>query len=169
MANEAKARYDKKTAQYFSLKLNRNTDRELIEHLAKQENVQGYLKNLIRNDITKGAKTMKTYIIKPEYLDRFGADANPMIVLTDSDIERFAADWEMSEDDLRDQLIEQKPTGWTAIHRFVGKPGWQELNDLIREDSGVQEDYCETENDYKQAVLEGFIKYDGYYTTIWED
>jgi hypothetical protein len=52
-AKAAKARYDAKTARYISLKLNANTDRDLIEHLAKQENIQGYLKNLIREDMKK--------------------------------------------------------------------------------------------------------------------
>jgi hypothetical protein len=160
---------DQKNARRYALKLSKNTDADLIEKLDQQENIQGYLKRLIREDITKGAKSMKTYIIKPEYLAQFGSEAKPMTVLTDSDIERLAADWEMSEDDLRDQLIEQEPTTWTAIHRFVGKPDWQELNDLIREDSGVQEDFFETEEDYKKAVHDGFVKYDWYYTTIYED
>ena len=51
----AKARYDAKTAKYISLKLNSNTDQDLIEHLAKQPNIQGYLKELIREDIKKAA------------------------------------------------------------------------------------------------------------------
>jgi len=54
-AKAAKARYDAKTARYISLKLNTNTDKDLIEHLAAQENVQGYLKRLIREDINKTA------------------------------------------------------------------------------------------------------------------
>ena len=112
---------------------------------------------------------MKTYIIKPEYLENFGSEAYPMTVLTQDDVERLAADWEMDEFDLRQQLIEQEESCWTPIHRFVGKPGWQELNELISEDSGVEEPYCETEEDYRRAVRDGFIKYDGYYTTIYED
>lgn len=56
MPNEAKARYDAKTAKYFSLKLNRNTDKELIEFLERQQNVQGYLKQLIREDMAKGGR-----------------------------------------------------------------------------------------------------------------
>ena len=47
----AKARYDAKTAKYISLKLNRNTDKEMIEYLEKKQNVQGYLKELIRHDM----------------------------------------------------------------------------------------------------------------------
>ena len=50
----AKARYDAKTAVYISLKLNVNTDAELIELLKSQPNVQGFLKELIRKEIKKG-------------------------------------------------------------------------------------------------------------------
>lgn len=59
--------------------------------------------------------------------------------------------------------------GWHIIHRFAGNPTWQELNEMIRFASGVEEPYCETEEDYKQAVKEGFIKFDGQTTTIWCD
>ena len=51
----AKARYDAKTARYFSLKLNQNTDKDLIEKLEAQESIQAYLKRLIREDIEKAA------------------------------------------------------------------------------------------------------------------
>lgn len=54
-AKTAKAKYDAKTARYFSLKLNRNTDNELIEHLEHQESIQTYLKRLIREDMKKTA------------------------------------------------------------------------------------------------------------------
>ena len=47
----SKAKYDAKTARYISLKLNRNTDADIIDLLAKQENIQGYLKRLIREDM----------------------------------------------------------------------------------------------------------------------
>ena len=110
---------------------------------------------------------MKNYIVKPEYLTMY--DATPMSVLTDADIEQFAADWGKDPAELTDQLIELPDSCWTPIHRFTGKPSWQELNDLIREDSGVQEDYCPTEADYANAVREGWIKFDGYYTTIYAD
>ena len=52
----AKARYDAKTAKYISLKLNKNTDADIIDHLQTQENIQGYLKRLIREDIAKQEK-----------------------------------------------------------------------------------------------------------------
>ena len=49
----AKAKYDAKTAKYYSLKLNTNTDHELIDHLAKQKSFQTYIKRLIREDMQK--------------------------------------------------------------------------------------------------------------------
>ena len=50
---KASTRATAKTAKYFSLKLNRNTDTDIIEYLNSQENIQGYLKRLIREDMKK--------------------------------------------------------------------------------------------------------------------
>lgn len=46
-----KERYDARTARFFSLKLNKNTDAALIEKLESVDSVQGYIKDLIRKDI----------------------------------------------------------------------------------------------------------------------
>ena len=51
----ANARYDKKMAKYLSMKLNKKTDADILDHLSKQENIQGYLKRLIREDMKKTA------------------------------------------------------------------------------------------------------------------
>lgn len=56
-AKAAKAKYDAKTARYFSLKLNRNTDKDIIDILEQQESIQAYLKRLIREDMSKGGKS----------------------------------------------------------------------------------------------------------------
>lgn len=55
-AKAAKARYDAKTARYVSLKLNRNTDSDIIDHLEAQESIQAYIKALIREDMEKTAQ-----------------------------------------------------------------------------------------------------------------
>lgn len=55
-AKAAKARYDAKTAKYYSLKLNTNTDSELIQWLEQQPSVQGYIKELIRQDMQRTGK-----------------------------------------------------------------------------------------------------------------
>ena len=48
---EAIARYDAKATKQIHLKLNLKTDAEILEHLEKQKNVQGYIKDLIRKDM----------------------------------------------------------------------------------------------------------------------
>ena len=50
-AKAAKAKYDAKTAKYYSMKLNQNTDRDMIEHLEQQGPFQAYIKRLIREDM----------------------------------------------------------------------------------------------------------------------
>lgn len=54
-AKAAKAKYDAKTAKYYSMKLNQNTDRDMIEHLEQQESFQSYIKCLIREDMKRTA------------------------------------------------------------------------------------------------------------------
>ena len=110
-AKAAKARYDAKTARYISLKLNSNTDKDIIEKLNAQENIQQYIKNLIRNDM-KEDKTMKKYIVKPEYLPLWGDDADENTIITQDDVERFAADWGVSFDGLMKQLEEVGDSLW---------------------------------------------------------
>lgn len=57
VATEAQARaqkkYDAANTKQFHLKLNRNTDRDIIEKLDNVPNIQGYIKKLIRADLEK--------------------------------------------------------------------------------------------------------------------
>lgn len=50
---DAQARYNAKTRRRVALNLNTNTDPDILEHLEKLDNVQGYLKRLIREDMAK--------------------------------------------------------------------------------------------------------------------
>ena len=111
-----------------------------------------------------------TYKIKPEFLDLWeGGDepSDPDRIITEEMIDRLAADWDKPVNEILSQLEPQ--CGFTLLHRFPGKHDWQELNDLIRFDSGVEEPYCETEEDYNLAVKDGFIKFEDGVTTVWED
>ena len=45
---KAAAKYDKNNTRIYSLKLNTNTDKEIIEVLDSTGNVQGFIKALIR-------------------------------------------------------------------------------------------------------------------------
>ena len=48
---KAAAKYDKNNTRIYSLKLNTNTDKEIIEVLDSTGNVQGFIKALIREYI----------------------------------------------------------------------------------------------------------------------
>lgn len=47
----AREKYEAKTKVQVLLKLNRNTDSDILEKLEKVESKQGYIKSLIRADI----------------------------------------------------------------------------------------------------------------------
>lgn len=54
---------------------------------------------------SKEEKTMKTYHIKPEYYDLWGAwDGNDTV--TTDEIEQLAREWEMTVDELMEQVEE---------------------------------------------------------------
>ena len=48
---KATAKYDKNNTRIYSLKLNVNTDKEIIKVLDSTGNVQGFIKDLIREYI----------------------------------------------------------------------------------------------------------------------
>lgn len=50
---KASAKYDAANTMQFKIKLNKTTDAEIIEHLKSLDNKQGYIKNLILQDIKK--------------------------------------------------------------------------------------------------------------------
>lgn len=49
---KAQAKYDKANTKQVMLKLNRTTDADILAKLAEVDNVQGYIKQLIRRDIS---------------------------------------------------------------------------------------------------------------------
>ena len=51
---QASARYDAKNTTQVHLKLNKTTDAEILRKLSEVDNVQGYIKKLIRQDIENG-------------------------------------------------------------------------------------------------------------------
>jgi hypothetical protein len=50
---KAQKKYNRTKTKSFTLKLNKETDADVIERLEKAENKQGYIKELIRKDIEK--------------------------------------------------------------------------------------------------------------------
>ena len=49
----AQAKYDKDNTVQLKLKLNRKTDKDIIDWLTDESNKQGYIKALIRADIER--------------------------------------------------------------------------------------------------------------------
>lgn len=49
----AQAKYDKANTKQVIMKLNKTTDADILEVLDQTPNVQGYIKQLIRDDIRK--------------------------------------------------------------------------------------------------------------------
>lgn len=49
---KASIKYNKTNVKQIKLNLNRKTDADIIDHLEAKNNVQGYIKELIRNDLT---------------------------------------------------------------------------------------------------------------------
>ena len=50
---QAILKYDTKNTRQIKLKLNMNTDKDILEKLDQIDNKQGYIKELIRRDIEK--------------------------------------------------------------------------------------------------------------------
>lgn len=48
---KASKKYDKANTKQIKLKLNINTDKDILDKLSSIDNIQGYIKNLIRSDI----------------------------------------------------------------------------------------------------------------------
>lgn len=63
--NERQQRYDKANTWHFAIKLNHNTDEEVIRHLqgikAKGESMSLYVINLIRADISEPPKEVQRH------------------------------------------------------------------------------------------------------------
>lgn len=57
--SKASMKYDEKHTEDVRIKLNKKTDKEILRKLDNVGNKQGYIKRLIKNDITKN-KTNRT-------------------------------------------------------------------------------------------------------------
>ena len=53
---KANAKYDRANTTRVYIKLNNNTDTDILDHLQNIINKQGYIKSLIREDIRKATK-----------------------------------------------------------------------------------------------------------------
>lgn len=52
----ASAKYDKEKTRIFTIKLNYNTDADLIALLESQENIQGFIKRMLKMFLAENAE-----------------------------------------------------------------------------------------------------------------
>lgn len=112
---------------------------------------------------------MKHYLIKPEFIDQYGAEANAYTVLTEDDVDNLSADSGIPADKYYEQLIEYNPSsGRNVLCRFSERfDDWQKLNLFMLWETGCAEPYCRSDEEFKKNIADGWITYDGYYTTVW--
>lgn len=114
-ATISKMKYDKTHMRQYLFKFNLEYDADVIAMLDSKESKQGYVRQLIREDIARTQiktkeeeQTMKTYHIKPEYLELWeGGDtpSNPDRIITEDDIRTLSEEWEKPIEELLEQLI----------------------------------------------------------------
>lgn len=61
---KAQQKYDKENTKQVILKLNRKTDADIIKKLEIIDNIQGYMKNLVRSDLRSTSETLPLESIK---------------------------------------------------------------------------------------------------------
>lgn len=113
---------DVRNTRFYGLKVSKSTDADIIGKLDSVENVQGYIKSLIRAGIKKEVKTMKRFYIKGENLDQWGSGCDEETIVTEEDVEQLAVEWEKPIDELLDQLIEIERT-WFVVDDAISTRG----------------------------------------------
>ncbi len=53
-------KFDRENTRQLRVKLNKKTDADILLHIDKQPNIQGYIKQLIRADIAAQTKAAET-------------------------------------------------------------------------------------------------------------
>lgn len=73
-------KYDKKNTTQFRMKLNNNTDKDILDWLSNQPNKQGAVKSLIRKELerTKNDKSDNWYNFFRSFNSHFGANGNDL-------------------------------------------------------------------------------------------
>lgn len=60
----AQQKYDRANTRTFGIKINRRTDPDIMEKLESLDNITGYIKQLIRDDIVKHGGITRKPIVK---------------------------------------------------------------------------------------------------------
>ena len=113
-------KYQKAHIQQVKFNFHKDNDADILTFLDALPNKLGYIKALIRADmarakseptqpaqnISKEDEPMKTYHIKPEYLSEWGDQTTEETVVTYAEVVDLAREWDVTVDELLDQLEE---------------------------------------------------------------
>lgn len=112
----ATAKYVRANSRRVNIILSRKYDADIISKIESVENIQQYIKTLVRADIAransenlKEDKNMETYRIKQDKLTLWGSNADENTTLTRAEVERLASDWEKPVEELLEDLIPVDP------------------------------------------------------------
>jgi hypothetical protein len=102
-------RYHRESIARMNVTFNRGKpeDMVLLEWAKAQPGgFVAYVKKLIRKDMGN-----VTYKIRPEYLDLWegGDTSDPDRIITESDVEQFAREWDKTPEELKEQLTPVEP------------------------------------------------------------
>lgn len=89
--SEIQARYDAKHCKMYSLKMSLESDKDIIDKLASVPSMQGYIKQLIRNDIVRTCSKSVPENEKKEgiIMKRTYGNASTHLVLTGKALEYY--------------------------------------------------------------------------------
>lgn len=123
----AMAKYDKTHRRTYGFRLHNEIDADIIKKLASVPSMQGYIKQLIREDIMRDSapdlnpqpapehmqnlsvvEQKKLFRIKPEYIPLWGEDATEDTVLTEDEVADIARGWDVPVVSLLGQLEQIK-------------------------------------------------------------
>lgn len=109
----AKASWDRANTVTYGIKLNRNTDAALIAKLESVGNKQGYIKQLIQEDLKKEEeKKMKSYIKIEHYINGSGYSYTEDIETIKGSV-TAAKWWSNLDSDYAEGCME--PDGWIRV------------------------------------------------------
>ena len=92
--------YMKENVQQIKFTINKKTEGDLLKWVNYQDNKQGYIKNLIREDMEK-----RMFTVKDEFVDMwFGSEMPEPISM--AEICRLSEEWEKDLDELMGQVVE---------------------------------------------------------------
>ena len=123
-------KYDASHVKHYHLKLNLEIDSDIIEKLSTVESMQGYIKQLIRQDIQKEREN-KMYRVKPEYVNEFGSDCDIFSVLSYDTLEMISRGWEKPMEEVLEMVYEDNEQNQKKYNTFERVPDFDSISEIM--------------------------------------